>query len=156
MVPTSPRLGDFDWGCVYASRPVILPDEIRIYYGGSDGFHFGVRKGFFALATPRPDGFAGLTPSPAGATATILTVPVPVSAADKLRVTADLQAGGSLEISWRDPSRPDAQGRSVTLKGPLVLTDHVVTSERPNVATGQALQLNFALKGGTVYSFSLK
>ncbi|MHC4642163.1 MAG: hypothetical protein ACYS32_11000, partial [Planctomycetota bacterium] len=30
--------GDYDWGCVYAAAcPVFLEDEIRLYYGGSDG-----------------------------------------------------------------------------------------------------------------------
>ena len=32
--------GCYDWGCVYvAANPVFLDNEIRLYYGGSDGLH---------------------------------------------------------------------------------------------------------------------
>ena len=58
--------GEYDWGCVYAAAcPVFLKDEIRLYYGGSDGLHTSWRNGFFCLATLRPDGFAGYRASEA-------------------------------------------------------------------------------------------
>ena len=63
LIDTSDEKGDYDWGCVYASVPIFLPDEIRIYYGASDDTHYGWRKGYLALATVRPDGLAGLHPA---------------------------------------------------------------------------------------------
>ena len=51
---------DYDYGCVYAcAGPVLLEEEVRLYYGGSDWLHFGWRNGCLALATLRVDGFAG-------------------------------------------------------------------------------------------------
>ena len=59
-IPFSEEPLDYDYGCVYASAsPVFLKNEIRLYSGGSDWLHFGWRKGRLALATLRPDGFAG-------------------------------------------------------------------------------------------------
>ncbi|MHC4725584.1 MAG: hypothetical protein ACYS9V_15335 [Planctomycetota bacterium] len=41
LIPNSDgKEGDYDWGCVYAAAcPVFLENEIRLYYGGSDGHH---------------------------------------------------------------------------------------------------------------------
>ena len=60
LIPCSEEPLDYDYGCVYAcASPIFLNNEIRLYYGGSDWLHFGWRKGCLALATLRPDGFAG-------------------------------------------------------------------------------------------------
>ncbi len=60
LIPNSEKPGDYDWGCVYAAvTPVIMQDEIRCYYGASHGRHTDWRNGFLALATLRPDRFAG-------------------------------------------------------------------------------------------------
>ncbi|MHA1885671.1 MAG: hypothetical protein ACW96S_11500, partial [Promethearchaeota archaeon] len=60
LIPNSEMKGDIDWGCIYAAKsPIILNNEIRLYYSGSDGPHTDWRKGYFCLATLRPDGFAG-------------------------------------------------------------------------------------------------
>ena len=60
LIPCSEEPLDYDYGCVYAcASPVFLKNEIRLYYGGSDWLHFSWRKGCLALATLRPDGFAG-------------------------------------------------------------------------------------------------
>ena len=91
----------YDWGCVYASAcPVFLDDEIRIYYGGSDGYHFGWRNGFFCLATLRPDGFAGYEPLEQNSPAEILTKPI-VYHSETLLVSADVQNTGSVTVSRR-------------------------------------------------------
>ncbi len=60
--PLIPRgeAGAYDSHCIYAAAyPVIETDEIKLYYGGNNGKHFGWRDGFFCLARLRPDGFAG-------------------------------------------------------------------------------------------------
>ena len=45
LIDTSHEKGDYDWGCVYASVPIFLPDEIRIYYGASDGHPLRLAEG---------------------------------------------------------------------------------------------------------------
>ena len=60
LIPNSIARGDYDWGCVYAAdAPVVLNNEIRLYYGASNGPHTDWRDGFLALATLPTDGFAG-------------------------------------------------------------------------------------------------
>jgi hypothetical protein len=57
--PEPPVYGEmpYDWGCIFAAAPVFLENEVRIYYGSSDWYYFGWRKGYLALATIRPDGW---------------------------------------------------------------------------------------------------
>ena len=51
LIPNDGKEGDYDWGCIYtAANPVFLKDEIRLYYGGSDGLHTSWRNGFLGLA----------------------------------------------------------------------------------------------------------
>jgi hypothetical protein len=52
----------YDWGTIFASVPILLDDEIRIYYGACDWYFFDWRKGYLALATLRSDGWAGYEP----------------------------------------------------------------------------------------------
>jgi hypothetical protein len=60
LIPNSSTPGDYDWGCIYAGAvPVVGKDEIRLYYGASNGPHTSWRDGFFALATLRAERFAG-------------------------------------------------------------------------------------------------
>jgi hypothetical protein len=153
MVAPSPRLGEFDWGCVYVSKPVFLPNEVRLYYGGTDGFHFGVRKGYFALASLRPDGFAGWTAD--GERATVLTKTVNLRAGDRVCVTADIQAGGDLEISLVIPSTTVVVGKPVTLSGARELTYEPVLNAPGGTTETQPLQVQFRFRHGTVYAFSI-
>ena len=40
LIPLGENRGDYDWGCAYpAATPVFLGDEIRLYYGASNGPH---------------------------------------------------------------------------------------------------------------------
>ncbi|MBI3119692.1 MAG: hypothetical protein HYZ00_13440 [Candidatus Hydrogenedentes bacterium] len=101
LIAYSDRPGDYDWGCVYAAAsPVCLPEEIRLYYGGSDGPHTSWRKGYLCLATLRPDGFAGYVPdTPDGTgvvTTALLTFTLPVS------ITADMEDGGAVSVALID------------------------------------------------------
>ena len=74
LIANATKKGAYDWGCAYAAAvPVFLPNEIRLYYGGSDGLHTGWRKGYFCLATLRPDGFAGYEPTDDDTKAVITT-----------------------------------------------------------------------------------
>jgi len=51
--------GAYDCGCIYASAPIVVDDEIRLYYGGSNGPHNGFREGSLNVATLPIDRWAG-------------------------------------------------------------------------------------------------
>ncbi|MFC1600842.1 DUF5695 domain-containing protein [Candidatus Sumerlaeota bacterium] len=146
----------YDWGCVYAgASPVFLDDEIRIYYGGSDGRHFGWRNGFFCLATLRPDGFAGYEPlgEGAGKPATIITKPVVVTGSS-LRLSADVAAAGYVKVTLLDKDNEElAQGKPLT----KTVTDAEV--QWPETFSleglnGKELKLRFELRDSKLYSFN--
>ena len=106
LIPTSSDREAYDWGCVYAAAcPIVREDEIRLYYGASNGPHTDWRDGFFALATLRPDGFAGYEPVDAGKPAVVVTSLVSV-VGDTLRITADA-AGGSIRVTAIDAAGND-------------------------------------------------
>ncbi len=55
--------GDFDCGCIYASRPVFAPNgELWLYYMGGNGQHTNFRETSLARALWRADRFAALEP----------------------------------------------------------------------------------------------
>ena len=148
-----------DWGCVYAGAyPVFLDDEIRIYYGGSDGYHFGWRNGFLCLATLRPDGFAGYEPISKNNSAVITTKPITYPG-ETLHLTADVQDGGSVRVSMVNTS-----GAEIASIKPLTrtLTDAKVIwkdDKRGNISSslkGKKIRLRFVLNKAKLYSFCLQ
>jgi len=147
--------GDYDWGCVYgAANPVFLPDEIRLYYGSSDGLHTSWRNGFFCLATLRPDGFAGYKGSDAAVSATVTTTPV-FTGTESLRVSADIANGGHLVVrvvgednqllAESEPLTESATDEEIQWLEAVALD---ALNMRP-------ARLRFEFKQATVYSFSL-
>ncbi len=153
LIPNSPTKGAYDWGCVYAANdPVVLEDEIRIYYGGSNGPHGGWRDGFLCLATLRPDGWAGYEPINTDEPGTVVTRPV-ICTGKTLRVTADA-AGGSVQLAVLDTEgRPLGRGKPITEN----LTDAVVAFGNKDVLTSvykQPVRLKFELHNAKLYSFA--
>jgi len=112
LIANSLEKGGYDWGTAYAAAyPVFLEDEIRLYYGGCDDKHFGWRKGYFCLATLRPDGFAGYEPISADASAFITTTTL-LHTGRPLAVTADVQKNGFVKVTLLDESSKElAQAR---------------------------------------------
>lgn len=156
LIPNGEGEGDYDWGCVYAAAcPVFLDDEIRLYYGGSDGLHTSWRNGFFCLATLRSDGFAGYRASNEGTPATITTTPV-FDGRGPLRVSADIANGGEVVVRVLGDERQ-------MLAESLPLADTVSDAKlrwRDDSAL-DAIKMNlarlqFAFKEATVYSFLME
>jgi len=154
LIPNSQKKGDYDWGCVYAAAyPVCRDREIRLYYGASNGTHNGWRDGFLALATLRPDGFAGYEPIDAAKPATVVTRPV-VCSGKTLRITADAR-GGSVGVTVLDadgktttagrPIIDDVTGAPVTLRGGADLSK----------LHGSRVRLKFELTKAKLYAFAL-
>lgn len=152
LIPNGRDEGDYDWGCVYAAAgPVFLEDEIRLYYGGSDGLHTSWRNGFLCLATLRPDGFAGYKATKASAQAVVTTAPVFDTKA-QLRVSADVAVGGQVVVCALD-----GDGMILARSEPLLTSgsDVVVRWASGSALTAPDARLQFAFERATVYSFSV-
>jgi len=143
-----------DWGCAYAGAyPVFLEDQIRIYYGGSDGRHSSWRNGFLCLATLRPDGFAGYEPVASDKPARITTTPV-ACGGDGLRISADVAANGSVQVTVLDK-----QNKIMAASEPIA---HTVTDAEVRwkagftLATlkGREIRLRLDLTNAKLYSFA--
>lgn len=154
LIPNSQKEGQYDWGCVYAAAcPVFLDNEIRLYYGGSDGYHFGWRNGFFCLATLRPDGFAGYAQIQSNRPATITTIPR-VHHKGTLRLSADVDKKGYVKVKVIG-DRDELLAESELLYGNI--TDQQVTWQNGfslDQLGKHSAQLQFEFQGATIYSFS--
>jgi hypothetical protein len=150
LLAPSPRRGRYDWGCVYAAAcPVVLPGEVRLYYGASDDTHMSWRQGGLALARLRADGFAGYVAGDQPGRLT--TQPIPWAGGPVL-VTAHVSRAGSVQVTALDTS-----GAVVARAAPLrrSVTDAVLNWERAPLAGGQVVRLCFALARAQVFSFAL-
>jgi hypothetical protein len=153
LIDNDGEYGDYDWGCVYAAaNPVFRDNEIRLYYGGSDGLHTSWRNGFLCMATLRPDGFAGY--KAVAHSASVTTVPV-FNGAASLQVSADIGEGGSLVVrALDDAERVIAESEAMTSSA----TDAEIVwrdaSELTKIAANGA-RLQFVFRDATVYSFTV-
>jgi hypothetical protein len=146
----------YDWGTIFASAPIFLEDEVRIFYGSSDWYFMDWRKGFLALATLRPDGWAGYEPTSTDAPAVITTNPM-AGNLGVLSITADVEVGGSVLVSVVDEN-----GKELAHSEPVGST---VTSGRiewqadtkalASMSDGKA-RLRFELRNAKLYSFQIK
>jgi hypothetical protein len=155
LTPLAEEQGRYDWGCAYAAAyPVVMPDGgIRLYYGASNGRHTSWRDGFLALATLRPDGWAGYEPVDADLPATIQTGPL-TCRGGTLRLTADA-ANGTVSVAVLDKD-----GKVVTRSKPM--TGDVTGAAVPwqndfalSQLAGTPVRLVFEIRRARVYSFSL-
>jgi len=146
----------YDWGTAFASAPIFLKDEVRIYYGACDWYFFDWRKGYLALATLRPDGWAGYEPISTNAPAVITTKTISGNLAS-LSITADVKNGGSVVVAV-----VNEYGKELAHSEPV---SNTVTSARINwkdnvmdvtgISDGKA-RLKFRLTNAKLYSFEIK
>ncbi|MDA1299783.1 MAG: hypothetical protein O2868_06875 [Proteobacteria bacterium] len=159
VLPGTPLIGNdgdyghYDWGCAYAAaNPVFLDDEIRLYYGASDGFHFKWRLGFLAMATLRPDGFAGYKASSTVEPARV-TISPPLDGASSLKISADIDVGGSLTVRLLD-TRMQMIDESEALTA-SVTDAEVQWKDAGTLNKVKAARLQFVFSGATVCSLVL-
>ena len=139
----------YDYGCVYAcAGPVFLEDEVRLYYGGSDWLHFGWRNGCLALATMRPDGFAGYKPVSENEVGKLTTAPI-VYRGEAIKVTADIEPDGYIEIKILDNAGAVWAEHRVS----STATDQTVVAE--SAFELDALQIEFTVHSAQLFSFLL-
>ena len=152
LIPNSEEERAYDWGCVYAGAyPVFLDDEIRIYYGGSDGLHTSWRNGYFCLATLRPDGFAGYTPETTGV-ASLTTTPI-TNQKGALQLSADVQDDGWVTVRVID-NDDNILAESAALKQSATDTAISWLEDFSIEEHGAEFRIKITFHNATVYSFS--
>lgn len=150
LIGNSPNEGDYDWGCVYAADdPVVLDDEIRLYYGGSNGKHTGWRDGFLCLATLRPDGWAGFEQIVSDKPAVITTSEIPYDN-QPISLTADVSEGGAIKASIVDNS-----GEPLSIAEPLTQTATGAQLRWNKPIESPTLRIRFEITGAKMYSFNV-
>ncbi len=159
LIPNSDTARDYDWGCVYAgATPIVQEKEIRIYYGASNGPHTDWRDGFLALATLRPDGFAGLEADDQAGS--ILTKPLNVTG-NQLQVNVDAHQG-RFAVEVLDINGEPFPGFSAeeSLRSERVDELHLQPRWRHHddisVLRGRIARLKFHLLNAKVFSFQFK
>ena len=151
LIPLGPD-GSFDDGCLYAAAyPVVLDDEIRLYYGGGDDVHMSWRRTGLGMARLRPDGFAGLRPESSAAPGVVVTAPIPCTGR-RLCVSADAAEGAvRVAIGGQEAFTLDA---CAPLTGNV--TDAPVAWPGGGdlaALKGKSIQLTFAIESATLYAF---
>ncbi len=140
---------DYDYGCVYAClSPVFLENEIRLYYGGSDWLHFDWRTGCLALATLRPDGFAGYqqdNPKEPGK----LTTNLIAYNGQNVKLTADVYEGGFINTKIIDRKGSLLAERDIHNS----VTDSTVLES--SLISAEEIALKITAKSAKIFSFSL-
>ena len=152
LIPLSEDRESIDWGCIFAAdAPILLDDEIRIYYSGQPGKH-GWNPGHLCLATLRPDGWAGYEPQERTRLGVVRTIPVTCSG-ETLCLIADAQ-GGAVRVEVLD-----AKGKTLAHSKPL--TGNVTSAAvawadgfRFSEFSGKPIRLQFKIEKAKLYSFS--
>jgi len=157
LIPNGSVMGDYDWGCIFAARPIIGKEKIRLYYGANDGRFMGWRNGYLALAWLRADGFAGYEQIAGGSnkTGSIVTKPIFV-VDDSLCISADVVPSGYVRVTALDENNKKlAQSELVT----KTVTDAQIQWKDGfslKKLKGKQIKLKFKLRDSKLYSFSFK
>jgi hypothetical protein len=151
LIPLSEDRKSIEWGCIFAAdAPIVLDDEIRIYYSGQPGKH-GWNPGHLCLATLRLDGWAGYEPKDDSKDAFVETRPV-LCNGETLSLATDAEKG-SIVVTARDA------------KGNTLAESEPVTGSKPyapvtwkngfklSAHQGQRVQLKFTVNHAKLYSF---
>ncbi len=151
---------DWDWGQVYPHHPpLVVGDEIRIYYGGTRNRHWAsyhpepIESGI-GLATLRLDGFVSVH---AGDNPGTLTTKPLVFLGDSLEINANA-AGGSLRVEALDVDGKPISGFTQD-DSDAIAADSVrqVASWRGesdcHLLQGRPIRLRFHLQNAQLYAF---
>ena len=144
---------DYDYGCVYAcAGPVVLDEEVRLYYGGSDWLHFGWRNGCLALATLRADGFAGYSQVKQDQPGVLRTNLMDYGG-EEIQLTADVMPQGSIVVKLLDHKDQVIAENSVNGS----TTDGVVLPASSLAITPEMsrVRLEFTVVSAQLFSFVL-
>ena len=141
----------YDWGAMFPSQPVFRENEVQIFYGASDWYFFDWRKSGLALATLRPDGWAGFEPSDAANHAIVTTTSIDCSRG-QLRVSVGVHSGGWLKVTALDETgKQQATSRTITRTGSDTVIDW---SGDFDLQKAKVIRLKFEFAKAKLYSFS--
>ena len=113
LIPLSEDPESVEWGMIFAAfSPIILDDEIRIYYSAQKKRHDFWQPGWLGLATLRADGWAGYEPKDESKDAVVETQAI-VCNGRTLSLAADAE-NGSIVVTLKD-----AKGNALTESLPL-------------------------------------
>lgn len=153
FIPLAEDEDSFERGCIYAAAtPVVLDDEIRIYYSGQPGRH-GWNPGHLAMATLRPDGWAGYRPRNESKNASVTTVPVYCTGKD-LTVSCDAEGGSVTAAVVDDTGRVLRKSLPVTEN----TTDAKFLWQEPGGLKGfigKKIYFRFMLENAHLFSFGI-
>ncbi len=149
LIPLSEKAGALDRGCIYAAAvPVVLEDEIRIYYSAQKKQHSD-QPGWLCMATMRSDGWAGYEQEVVKQPAVVTTTAIPYKG-QPLGITADVAKGGSVRVCVVDDN-----GQHVARAAPVSQT---VSDERlvwdKQIEPG-TIRLRFEFSNAKLFSFSM-
>jgi len=151
LISLSKDSESIEWGCIFAANaPIVLDDEIWIYYSAQQGTH-GWNKGHLCLATLRLDGWAGYEPKDDSKDAIVETQPI-LCSSQTLLLAADAE-NGSITVILKDE------------KGNTLAESEPVTGSKPYTSVtwkkgfklsahkGQKIRLSFRINCAKLYSF---
>ena len=162
FIPNAPHPGKFDWGMIFCfQHPIVVGDEIWIYYAGFSGLHWATRRqerqgGAVGLAKLRLDGFISLDPGGQGTLSTKLLR----MSGDRLIVNANAtQSSIRVEILGADGE--SIEGFTKSEADPITgdSVRHTATwNGRANVESlkGKPIILKFYLDRCKLYAFAFQ
>lgn len=156
FIPLSEDRDSYEWGCIYAAAaPVVLEDEIRIYYSAQPSVH-GWNPGSLCVATLPLDRWAGYLPQDPTKPAIVTTKPLTVDGT-RLFVNVDAE-DGEIAVEVLDQAGKIMSGFTQS-DCDILRTDkirQVVTwngNADLSALKGQMVQFRFIVKGSRLYSF---
>ncbi|MDC0935544.1 hypothetical protein OAS39_04595 [Pirellulales bacterium] len=163
FIPNSQTPGDYDYGMIWnvLQHPVVVGDEIFIYYNGASGLHGAYwsgdpQGGVIGLAKLRLDGFVSIVDDAGPGPGTLTTKPLTTSG-QSLVVNADAKSG-SIQVEILDSAGVPVPGFGKADSDPITGDDvrHVVTwNGKCSLAAlgGGPFSLKFHVEGAALYSF---
>mmetsp|Transcript_111271 Transcript_111271/g.346873 ORF Transcript_111271/g.346873 Transcript_111271/m.346873 type:complete len:570 (-) Transcript_111271:85-1794(-) len=151
VIPITNRLGDMDGYDCFAAKPVVVGNQVWVYYMGGDGPHFGKRNTFFNLAKLRMDGFAGVRPSDKARPAIIKSHPLQCSNSPPV-VNIDVALGGSALVKLHGSS-DQIIGISKLITTNSTDTPIQFFKDGTAVEIPSYCRLSFSLMEATLYTF---
>jgi hypothetical protein len=160
FIPYGRHKKDWDWGSVYSFQPpLVVDDEIRIYYLGHTGrhwasYHGDKRTSGIGLARLRLDGFVSINAAAAGT----MTTKKFVFIGDTLEVNANAK-GGSIVVEALGADGKVIEGFSKTDCMPITTDNiqHVLKwkdKDDCHLIQARPIRLRFHLKKAKLYSFT--
>ena len=160
FLPYGNSKDDWDWGQIYPHHPpLIVDDEIRVYYGGLKGRHWATYhndpiESAVGLATLRLDGFVSVETAEEGA----LTTKPLVFFGDTIEINANAD-GGSLSVEAIDAEGNPIDGFGKNDCDPITSDSvrHIVTwkgNADCHLLQARPIRLRFHLKNAQLYAFT--